>query len=490
MTSTSQARPRLAPLPRAAALTASALLFLGGAGCAQQATTTGDTTTTTSTGGTGGTGGAGGTGGGVPTTCVESSECAGLNSPCADGVCTDGMCVASPKNDFKPCDDDNPCTTNDQCGQGVCAGVPKSCPVAPACNVAMCNPETGACDVMPGDDNAQCDDGDPCTAFGICKNGTCTKGGPIDCSLFDTDCTKGICDPAVGCKSVPANDGFACDDQKFCTIQEVCQGGVCGGGIPLPCAPPGGCFVGICDELADACTAVPGNDGMSCDDGSPCTAGTTCTSGVCGNGTPANEGMACNDGASCTVGEVCGAGICGGGQGPEVYFSEDFSDNSAGWILGTEWQIAPAKAGPNIGFAFPDPDTDHTPTADDGVAGVVIGGDPAPTPHGYYYLESPPFDTSSAAGSVVIGYYRWLNSDGHPNMHNRVDVWNGTQWITVWSSGDFHFETSWTFQQHDLTAYKNPQMRVRFGFDMGQFAFGEFSSWNIDDILVASAPCP
>lgn len=474
-----------------------AALTLASFGCAQPSTSSTETTTTTSS--TGGTGGAGGTGGGgtagtgggtVPDTCTEANDCSALNGPCSQGDCQEGKCVATPKNNFQPCDDKNLCTDNDQCSQGECKGVPKSCGQAAQCKIEACNPATGTCEEMAGNNGAACDDGDPCTSFGTCSGGTCQKGPTIDCSFLDGDCTIGYCDPVGGCKTKPNADGFACDDGLFCTINEICNNGMCGGGIPLPCAPPGGCFVSTCDEVTDSCTAVPGNDGASCDDGSPCTAGTTCLAGACGNGVPANDGMACNDGTSCTVGEFCSAGVCGGGMGPQVFFSEDFSDNSAGWTLGPEWQIGPAKQGFTMGFAFPDPENDHTATADDGVAGVVIGGDAAATPHGYYYLESPPFDTSSAAGPIILGYYRWLNSDSDPNMHNRVQVWNGNQWITVWATGDFLFESSWMYWQHDLTNYKSSAMRVRFGFDVGQFPFGGFSSWNIDDVLVASQACP
>ena len=471
-------------------------LLLGGGGCAQSVSTTDDTTAGGTTTNTGGAGGAGGAGGGstttatVPPTCTDTSECFALDGPCSKGECSDGQCVATAINNFAQCDDNNACTTNDQCNNAKCTGIPKSCGAAPACKIAACNPATGLCEEKPGDDGAQCDDNDPCTYFGTCSGGTCKKVQQVDCSFLNSQCTTGKCDPALGCQAQPANQGAPCEDGQFCTINETCQNGLCTGGIPTPCAPPGGCFVGTCDELKKACDAVPGNDGQPCDDGSPCTASTTCSSGACINGVPANNGMACNDGTSCTTGEFCNAGICGGGTGPVVYFSEDFSDNSAGWVLGPEWQIGPAKQGFTAGFGFPDPENDHTPTADDGVAGVVIGGDASPNQHPYYYLESPAFNTAGAVGPVILGYYRWLNSDGTPNMQNRVEVWNGNAWITVWAKGDFFFETQWTYVQHDLTNYKNAAMRVRFGFNMGQFVFATFSSWNLDDILVASEPCP
>ncbi|MFO0589759.1 MAG: hypothetical protein U0441_19625 [Polyangiaceae bacterium] len=490
----------MVPTRPCAALWAACFLVSAAAsvGCAQSVTSSGGGSTSTTTGGAGGatggtggmTGGTDGTGGTVPETCTTADDCKALTGQCATGACVEGKCVADPANNFQPCDDKNSCTTNDQCSNGTCSGITKTCGQASICHIAQCNPANGMCEEMPGDDGAQCDDGDPCTYFGSCQNGTCKKGSPIDCSIFNTDCTVGFCDPVAGCKSKPAFDGFACDDGLFCTISETCSNGVCGNGQPMPCAPVGGCFVGTCDELNNTCTSVPGNDGAACDDGSPCTASTTCAAGVCGGGVPANNGAACDDGTACTVGETCNNGTCGGGTGPTVYLSEDFSDNSAGWTLGPEWQIGPATQGMTSGFSFPDPDTDHSATADDGVAGTVIGGDVSLDAHPFEYIESPPFDTSAAQGPVILGYYRWLNTDSDPYMRSRVEVWNGNQWITVWSTGNFMQDFSWTYMQHDITNYKNPAMRVRFGFDVKQMEFSGYSGWNLDDVLVASQACP
>ncbi len=75
-----------------------------------------------------------------------------------------------------------------------------------------------------------------------------------------------------------------------------------------------------------------------------------------------------------------------------VDLEEDFSDNSAGWTLGTEWQIGPAVVAACSQQAS-DPAQDHTPTADNGIAGVVIGGCAGTAVHDFHYLESPAVNT-------------------------------------------------------------------------------------------------
>lgn len=208
---------------------------------------------------------------------------------------------------------------------------------------------------------------------------------------------------------------------------------------------------------------------------------------------------------------------CQGGQlacvgGPTVYFEEDFSDNSAGWTLGNTWQIGPAVPCSGCLDGNPDPAFDHTPTDDNGLAGVVIGG-PAPTAlHDFYWLESPPFDTSSAPGSVYLSFWRFLNSDYTSYMQNKVQVFDGTSWVDLpyGTTGGCCgvLDAAWTNQpvppgapaqptssaqyptQFDLTAYKSSQTRVRFGYNIASGGVYTVGSWSVDDVVVSSAICP
>ncbi len=515
---------------------AGALALLGlGFGCATGVTVPGETGGAGSTSSTIAAGGAGGveqggggsaTGGGPPGACTKAVDCIAFQDACNAGTCINGSCAKTPANEFGACDDGLFCTENDICQMGQCTkGSTKFCSAPDACHIGVCDEATKGCVPAPGNDGGQCDDGDACTLAGVCQGGNCTKGPPIDCSVFDSQCTVGVCTVGVGCTpqptneagacddgkaspcslgkcaagtcaSEPANENTPCDDKLFCTIGDHCLNGGCVAGGPNPCAPPGGCFIASCDENADSCTAVAGNDGAVCDDFNACTVNTHCLAGACINGMAANDGGACDDGSACTSGETCSAGVCGGGNGPTVYFADDFHDNAKGWQLDPEWQIAPAMAS-NGGVLGADPATDHTLTADNGVAGVVIGGNASTMLHGFYYLTSPPFNTVNAAGQVILGFFRWLNSDYDPFMHNTVDVWNGSAWVNLWTSGGPPgVEDSppngmgWTFIQHDLTAYKNAGMRIRFGFDITSGGVFTVGSWNVDDVLVASAACP
>jgi hypothetical protein len=445
--------------------------------------------------------GVGGAGGGPsedagadapPTACASSSECAAFDGQCSIGQCVSGVCTAAPSNELGPCNDGLPCTTGDVCQSGICAGLPVECPSADICLLGYCLAETGECAFTEANDGEPCDDGDPCFEGSTCIQGQCGNGGPVDCSFLDSACAIGIC--IDGCAPMPINQGGACDDGLFCTTGETCSGGGCAGGQVTPCADPGQCLVGACDEASDTCIAVAGDEGSLCNDLNPCTVSSTCAAGQCVGGVPGNEGQPCDDLDACTVNDACAAGSCAGTSDVSTYFTEDFSSNVQGWTLGTEWGIGPAML--SFGGVFgADPDVDHSPSNDNGVAGVVIGGNADTNLHAFYYLESPPFDTN-VPGPVVFSFWRWLNSDYLPFMQNVVEVWNGATWITLWSSGEPPQIVDsppdgpgWNQHVHDVTAFKSPAMRVRFGFDVASAGAFTIGSWNVDDVRVGSAVC-
>ncbi|MFO0759880.1 MAG: hypothetical protein U0359_25570 [Byssovorax sp.] len=320
-----------------------------GASCATSVATSGSTgsggsPTTSGTGGSTGEGGSGGQDAGPdapPGTCVMAVDCAGMNDACNVGTCINGTCQKTPANEFGNCDDGQYCTENDICQQGVCKGGSfKFCPSPDSCHLGVCDEATKGCGAAPGNDGAQCDDMDACTSSGVCQNGVCAKGTPLDCSLFDSQCSKGVCQPGLGCApqaineggpcdngdvngcsqgqckqgmctSIPKNDGQSCDDNKYCTINDHCQGGSCTGD-PNPCAPPDDvCKIGVCDENFKMCTVTNGNEGGVCSDGNPCTINEKCQSGQCVGGVAGNQGQMCDDGNGCTMGTTCNNGVCG-----------------------------------------------------------------------------------------------------------------------------------------------------------------------------------
>jgi hypothetical protein len=246
------------------------------------------------------------------------------------------------------------------------------------------------------------------------------------------------------------------------------------------------CTIDACDPMTGV-SHLP----VTIDDGNACTVD-ACDPMTGVSHAPINP----NDNNICTL-DSCSP-MTGVSNAPQVaIYAEDFSDNSAGWTLGPEWQIGGAQASTGGQYGA-DPAMDHTPTADNGVAGVVLGGNASDaTLHGYYYLESPPINATVTQGQVVLSFWRWLNSDYDPYMHNRIEVWSGAQWQVLWQTTDEPgvqdsppYGNGWTNVRYNLTQYAGPGLRVRFGFDVTSLAVYDIGSWNIDDVEILNTAVP
>ncbi|KYF73038.1 hypothetical protein [Sorangium cellulosum] len=170
----------------------------------------------------------------------------------------------------------------------------------------------------------------------------------------------------------------------------------------------------------------------------------------------------------------------------EVLFADDFSDNAARWSLAPGWEIGPARASRGQRAGFPDPAGDHTEAGDNGIAGVLLGGGPSITaPHPQRYLTSPAVD-AAVRGRVTLSFWRWLNTSYRNKA--RVEVFDGSRWRIVYESPlDDVAESAWRNVTYDLTPYRSPELRVRFGYS-AVIAFGgaPMSGWNIDDVRISA----
>ncbi len=411
-------------------------------------------------------------GGTICEPCPDGSACV-ENSDCADNSCVGNTCVVPACDDgamngdetdvdcgggtCDPCADNLGCLENSDCESGSCAG---SFCAAPSCGDGVMNGDET--DVDCGGSCDGCEEAEMCLVNEDCLSVFCVDGAcapadcqtDADCGEFTTDCTTGVCTPEKTCEAQAANEGGVCDDGELCTTGEVCTAGACGGGAPVDCTMLNDdCNVGVCNP----------------DDG-------TCEQEV------ANEGNPCDDNNACSSGETCQAGACMGGD--SYVFHDNFADNSQGWSLGTEWQIGSAVAGCG------DPGTDHTPTNDNGVAGVVLGGCATTSLHDYYCATSPVINTTGL-DTVWLTYWRDLYSDYTPYMKNKIEVFNGNTWIIVFETAGAPGvnDSQWTEFNYELTSYSNANLQVRWCHNIGSGGAFSRGSWNIDDVTVGPTQC-
>lgn len=238
-----------------------------------------------------------------------------------------------------------------------------------------------------------------------------------------------------------------------------------------------------------------GTGGVTATGGDVSTGGADIDATVTGGagGTVGSGGALATGGSGGGVSADGSSGSIDGGAGcGTTYFSEQFADNAAGWTLDTEWQIGSATASNPPVRGYPDPAQDHSPTADNGVAGVVIGGNASTMSHPPRYLTSPPIDLSGAT-TAKLSFWRWLNSDSGAWAADTIDISYGAGWVNLYSNpvgnGLLVTDSAWTWFEYDVTAYKSATFRIRFGLAILQAGSYSMSSWNIDDIVVSSNTC-
>lgn len=514
--------------------------FSDGAGGASSASSTSDTSTTSST-----STGMGGSGGGCsgPADCDDSDAC--TDDSCNEGVCantpvdvadTDACTVdacdpatGAISHDPDPGIDDGDACTTDTCDTvtGAIAHDAVNADDGDACTDDSCDPLVGvmhmptaiddmdactadSCDVLLGvaHDPIDPDDANACTSDS-CDVLLGVQNAAIDPSDGNA-CTTDSCDPVSGV----ANLAIDPDDNNKCT-NDSCDIVLGVQNVALDPSDGNACTTDSCDPfqgVQNVPVAIPGDSDL-------------CTTDSCNpvNGQFVYTPIPIDDGDGCTVdsckkvsgaishtpvavpsdANLCTLDRCTSVNNQPTYsypanvvlFSDDFKDNSKGWTLGTEWAIGPAVASSGLGFGN-DPAQDHTATADNGVAGVVLGGGYSATVHGYYYLESPTINAAVPNGEVVLTFWRWLNSDYAAFAYNTVDVYDGSTWVNLWTSpgspGVADQPTTgngWTLIDHNLTPYANANLKVRFGFSTGNGIISG-GGWNVDDVLIENRTFP
>ncbi|MEM6469671.1 MAG: SdrD B-like domain-containing protein [Planctomycetota bacterium] len=224
--------------------------------------------------------------------CESASDCDD-NDVCTSETCTDGFCFYGPGTTCEDASEDENLCINKVCHPTHgCIDQVKDCANdqkvnvyggvtytalpgdkagvdairAPACEVGMCMPETGECQIMPLN----------CTTTDACKISYCDQS-MNKCMHHERQC-------------VPSNE---CMEAKCDSVLGCVE-------TPLLVTPPNACQLAQC---------VPGTGivytDRVCDDGDPCTVDTCSPHTGC-----QHVLMNCKDEDACTTNERCEAGVC------------------------------------------------------------------------------------------------------------------------------------------------------------------------------------
>ena len=281
-----------------------------------------------------------------PPTCDDGIACNGVETYDA----TSNACIpgTTPCQNTEFCD---PVADNcvEQCPgcriDGVCYGEGQANPTNPC---LFC--DTASPVAWSNQDGVPCDDGLFCTTDDTCLDGTC-GGTPLDC------------DDGVFCNGLESCDedlDTCVQGLTTCSATEVCdvQRDQCADWCP-GCAIEGNCYgdgqinpTNPCQLCSLDATALAwtDNDGAPCDDGLFCTQNDICQGGTC-DGTA----LTCDDGVACNGLETCDESAGGCVEGPGTCATYEVCDAMLdrcvvpcdGCVIGTicygEGQVNPAN---------------------------------------------------------------------------------------------------------------------------------------------------
>ncbi len=209
-----------------------------------------------------------------------------LDTECGQNLCNanTGKCGIVVKPNGIVCNADGSlCTQGDNCKDGACMpGLAPNCDDGLACTDDACDPKTGCTHAFNVDPcNA---DNDACTADDHCIQGVCNQGSKKICEDGEA-CTYDSCDPVTG-QCLFEGAAIPCTDDNLCTVGDICaiKNGLntwsCAPGAAAKCDDANACTLDTCDPAKGCVHAVQKNVQIACYTGAPGTAGV----GICHGG--------------------------------------------------------------------------------------------------------------------------------------------------------------------------------------------------------------
>ncbi|MCB9730845.1 MAG: hypothetical protein H6744_19920 [Deltaproteobacteria bacterium] len=214
-----------------------------------------------------------------------------------------------------PCDDGDPCTLDDRCQSGICAGGENDpCDAEGPCRAGTCQAGVG-CVYSDVPDATSCDVA--CYGQATCQSGKCqpVTSTRVVCPASTDPCVaQWGCEAATGACTlpIPAPEGTTCDlDADKCSL-DACDGaGNCvASGQTETCAAANAkspCWTWTCTAKT-GCIQTLFVEGISCSDGNPCTVNDTCLKTPADQETCLGTPLAVDDQNPCTD-DACVGGV-------------------------------------------------------------------------------------------------------------------------------------------------------------------------------------
>ena len=100
------------------------------------------------------------------------------------------------------------------------------------------------------------------------------------------------------------------------------------------------------------------------------------------------------------------------------------------------------------------------------------------------YAISPTIDCSNAS-NVTLDFTRFLNVESPSYDHAYIDVYDGSNWVEIWTNSAAVNDSQWSTIHFDISEYADGNSNLQIRFSIGPTdSSWQFSGWNIDEFLV------
>ncbi|MFH1749266.1 MAG: agmatine deiminase family protein, partial [Planctomycetota bacterium] len=168
-------------------------------------------------------------------------------------------------------------------------------------------------------------------------------------------------------------------------------------------------------------------------------------------------------------------------NGPRVIYEFNM-DTNPGWTTEGLWAYGVPTGGGGQ-YGGPDPTSGYTR---DFVYGYNLNGD--------YENNLPMTNLTSTAldctglSQVTFSFWRWLGVEQPSYDHAYLSVsTNGTAFTTLWANTSEVADSSWVYQEYDISAIADGQETIYLRWTMGPTDYTwQFCGWNIDDVRITA----
>lgn len=176
------------------------------------------------------------------------------------------------------------------------------------------------------------------------------------------------------------------------------------------------------------------------------------------------------------------------GMIPGLYWRETFEGSTSGWTLAGDWEIGAPQGKGGAGGGFKDPTAAYNNQKVLGHDLSGLGSYPGDYEPSVTESAKSPAQNASAWTNTKLLLYRRLNSGNNDDA--TLTLWVGSGRTLYRSNNILITENNFGLQTYDVKTLADGQPSVYLEFKQKANAGGQYSGWNVDDVIFKDGTLP